>query len=162
MTSSGSITVSLEMAKKLKEAVWEQEDSTFYWASGKRHAEWVCVYDGHCDKAITNNAGYGEPPWTYYLSDIDGGNEYSNDDKIVEKYAAPTAEEILRNLPYSISWKDDSDNIAVLFISKFPSSYRVGYSPQWTKDAWSTPDSESLADAAAACWCYLKENNLLV
>lgn len=135
-----SIVVSLEWAKKLKEAGWPQEDWVFCWSiRGRvaRRGETVDVL------RFRHNLGVCDSR------------------RPIDPIAAPTAEEILRRLPRHLPWKDDSDNTATLFVNIFPSSYRVGYSPQWTKDAWSSPDAESLADAAAGCYCYLAEQKLL-
>lgn len=130
MTTPESIVVSLEWARKLKEAGWPQEDSLMCW---------IRSTDTYTDKVSLSRRTLPK-------------NRLA---------ASPTAEEILRRLPRYLPWKDDSDNMAALFVNVFPSSYRVGYSPQWTQDAWSTPDAETLADAAAGCYCYLSENNLL-
>lgn len=144
------ITTSLEWSKKLKKAGWQQalSNGTWYWGQIAYEDPWLCLVHDDVDHVEEDFKNHGKHK-----------HSYSDHECMIA--VAPTAEEILRRLPYSLPWKGDSDNIAILFINKYPSTYRVGYSPQWTQDAWRTDDSESLSDAAAACYCYLSENNLL-
>lgn len=139
MTSPESLVVSLEMAKRLKEAGWK-DGCYFWWREGGSAIDPMVVL-------CSQKNGTWIPGRPYMTS--------------VKFFPAPTAEEILRRLPRFLPWKDNSDNMSSLFVNVFQSTYRVGYSPQWTNDVWSSPDAETLADAAAGCWLYLKENNLL-
>jgi len=155
MNNSEQITVSLEVAKRLKEAGWEDEETQFWWVfpekkwSGDEDQKWQCVYDGACNNAMDNNAGYTRPnePLTYSLIQIEGGNEYSNDIKILEKYAAPTAEEILRELPSSIQ---------VYRTRARENGWTCAYAVQGI-----LLKGKSGADVTANMWLHLKANNLL-
>lgn len=109
-----SIVVSLDYAKRLKEAGWPQyRGEVFGWfedASG----DWsVCVVES-----------------------------FPEDDHI----AAPTAEEILRRLPSAV--------ISFLPFEKSPWMVMVN-------EAGHDVCETTLANAAAACYCYLAENKLL-
>ncbi len=74
MTSPENIVVSLEMARRLKEAGWPQDNSCFYWL----------------------RCGDGKDDFSVSRTDV-GRNS------MVESFAAPTAEELLRRLPYKIN-----------------------------------------------------------
>lgn len=120
MSEIAPITVSLELAKKLKEAGWQYE-TLFFWC-GLEHKE------------VSSSTGemkifYGK----YY--------------PYREHFAAPTAEEILRRLPHGTDTE--------LIIKRKPKgTWRV----TCTGD---TIGGDTLANAAAAMFCFLSENNLL-
>lgn len=112
------ITVSLEMAKKLKEAGWIWDDAQFFWSTKTLESKvWECPHRSQYS-LISNQ------------TDI----------------AAPTAEEILRELPIgSLAQMEEKER------------------KRWTV---SSPNIHglpfpSLADSAASHWIHLKENNLL-
>ncbi len=124
-----SITVSLEWAKKLKEAGWPQDEQTVnHW---RRKGE------------IYSVGGFT----TWCL-------------------AAPTAEEILRRLPDYIG----TEYVLVTVRDHPENKWSVNYIRISEKGVNYHPDHEfrarpcdgdSLANAAAAMWCYLAENKLL-
>jgi len=116
------ITVSLEMAKKLEEAGWEQKSCHFVWVG----EQIVGIQSAH----YTGSSGY----------------------------SAPTAEEVLRELPATLEWKNDSDKIARIHFEMYPDSFQVGYSPQWEKEWFRPKSADTLANAAAAMWIHLKDN----
>lgn len=66
---------------------------------------------------------------------------------------APTAEEILRELPDYIH--DDDGKIQWLYINRYDNEYHVGY--QYIQDFC----HKSLSEAAAQMWIWCKENNYL-
>lgn len=119
MIDFGSITVSLEWAKKMKEAGWNEKT--------------VFAFDHRFDY--------------YELDDFYGFGAIF----------APTAEEILRRLP------NNFEGIPLRIQYEKDGSILVGYA--YSKDGTQPMyrgDRDSLANAAAAMWCYLKENNLLL
>lgn len=131
------IVVSLEMAKKLKDAGWPQEDHCHYWSVpyGQEMDAWVIV-------PYVTGAGWHTP----------------KDDPPTFKdrslfFAAPTAEEILRRLP------DEAEGRA--FGMSYDSAHgSVGYAGSANDDGPIFTDT-SLAHATAAMWLYLKEHSLL-
>lgn len=144
MNTLESITVSLKKARELKEAGYPQRISIFHWWKRIGHEE------------------YEELGMNIML---DGGSPY---------IAAPTAEEILRRLPTMIEYQGGT---FLLFI--FPHwadapKWMMGYersiesaqktgSTLWIhgKGAYHAT-GDTLANAAAAMWIYLKKNNLLL
>lgn len=124
-----SICVSLDMAKKLKEAGWEQAGGWF-WYERHDENEWS-LCDGHdCS---------GEP-----------------DEDLI---CAPTAEEILRELPSVIEYRAQVDGILKKRVLKIiPTSTN-----EWdiSYESIMNQVNPSLAGAAASIWIYLKENSLL-
>lgn len=135
MTSSASITVSLEVAKELKKAGWDQDKSIFYW-------------DGSV------------PPWEVCL-DVDRSWSYSateeDDGKCI---AAPTAEEILRRLPRSI-YDEGGEYVRICFPS---GSHNEGIQYKHLGGlalCAALEDDDTLANAAAKMWIYLKQHDLL-
>lgn len=119
-----TITVSLEWAKKLKEAGWPQ-DSFLYW---------------------------------FHLEGLNSLTSEKIEASAIEYIAAPTAEEILRRLP-RVSLSGDECYLQAERIIK--ETWNVEYEGT---DGISRSEGfadESLANAAAAMWCYLSDNNLL-
>ena len=169
MGSPQQIVVSLEIAKRLAKAGWPQDEATFFWALPKmkhyhkEQPDWELVYDGHCEKALTNNAGYTREnePLSYYISDIEGGNEYSNDQDVLEVIAAPTAEEILRKLPTSILNLGAIEKIFLLIDRNQVNEWEVIYANLLKSEMHYQKNDASLANAAASMACYLVEQGLL-
>lgn len=128
-------TVSLELSKQLKEAGYPQE-SYFYW-----------------EKWVTEEEGYS---LLHYISIT----EWNEDDKN-RMFTSPTADEILDQLPISVK-----TNEIHFFIKLYKSgiywiiSYLQKDLTEVYKNLYQT-SSESIADAAAKMWLYLKKNNLL-
>lgn len=155
------ITTSLELSKRLKEAGFPEGEPNFYWVCTYKNAshtkkEWKCIYDGHCNDAMTNNAGYSDPPLKYYVSSIEGGNEYSDDRDIIEKYPAYTAEEILEKLPKNIT-EDGADYcLEIYFCAKDQNCVMYAPAPG-NKRGQSLADyaSETLVDALALMYLHL-------
>lgn len=83
----------------LKKAGFPQEGSNFVWVRTKRDSEWQHIFQrDNC--LLTSNAGYtkeGEIP-TSFVSECWGGNEYSNDDEVVEIVSAPSLSDLLGEL----------------------------------------------------------------
>lgn len=106
------------MAKKLRDAGWKQ-DSRMWWLTGE-------------SRVVDSEAGYS---WSEYP-------DWSSMDRI----EAPTAEEILRELPIGTEGTKTSDGFA------------VGINRDDISRAFM---SDTLANAASSMWIYLKDNNLL-
>ncbi len=137
MSTPESIVVSLEQAKALKKAGWPQDESNFYWE------EW-------------NDPTEQKGPFVVFHE-----TEFIETHVVV---TAPTAEEILRELPPSVQ----IDGITV-YLSIFDDrdwvgdhSWDICYSPDhgWSSDVH-VRDKDNFAGACAQMWCYLSENNLL-
>ncbi len=141
-----NITVSLSTAKRLRDAGWVQIPSYFYWATN-----------------IEDNS----TRWVFGMWD-------SQDDESHEYVAAPTAEEILRELPWEYEddeyeYEDGHDrchppnayisNTLYLEVGRnSEDEWRVSYNcPAGGYNKF----GDTLANAAAEMWIYLKENNLL-
>ena len=142
--SSGpeSIVTSLEWSKKLKEAGWERDAAHWYWNLYRHSSE-------------------GEKWFLECPFDIDVDHPY----KLA--IAAPTAEEILRRLPFSVEHKVKTSNGQVQNYVSYITPHRekegwqlfLRNSHRRPRTIWVT-EILSLANAAAACYCYLEENNL--
>lgn len=146
MTTPSDITVSLEKAKALKEAGWPQEDSALitWWENDG------CPFFSHPTK--------GKPEAFYGLlwqPQMDSTGTCK-----CKKYAAPVSEEILRRLP---QLKTTRNRIFDLQCRRLEQGgwfvcYRYSNATRQTKYQ---ARGDSLADAAASLWIYLKTNNLL-
>lgn len=134
MMTPESITVSLEWAQRLKEAGWVQ-DVCFYWI---KHAS-------------------SPKPFVVYLPNL----QQRDPDTLEIWFHAPTAEEILRRLPKSLATKDRT--IHRLSINcNGGKRWRIFYGTDVLFDSPVAVDAnESLANAAAQMWIYLKTNHLL-
>ena len=139
MNEPQSITVSLEWAKKLKEAGWPQVTpqnpaSLFYWA---------------------HFIGLEEPALVY-ASKV----EMIRFDEFEILLSAPTADEILRRLPNDLTLKNEKEGAksCPLRIGKFEKRWDVRYFLRGTNFLFL---DDSLADACAEMWCYLSANKLL-
>ena len=132
--TSSDITVSLEWAKKLKEAGWLQDGALFCW--------WLRI--GHTEYELS--------PAIFLKNG---------------EFAAPTAEEILRRLPEAIKYPVRNAIEYELFIRPFDDSDERHWEVIYAKDidnVDNTPLHETtgtLANAAAAMYCYLADNKLL-
>jgi len=159
-----NITVSLETAKRLRAAGWEQEDSSFYWGRfdppKRRHLEDGTIVD--IPKEEAEAMSYS---WYYYNEE---NMPYADEDH--NSWAAPTAEEILRELPNVIIHTPEG--------KKHSNSYRfqcamTGKTESGMQQFWCAYSAaigsydhvlikmDTLANAAAEMWIYLSENGLL-
>ena len=129
-----SITTSLKWAKKLRDAGWEHETAISYAHDGRG---WLQIYPGK-EWYIKGNR--------HMCAGIFAGEPT----EFTEVIPSPTAEEILRELPYGIQ----------IFRSKAENGeFRVDFRGE---DGYhSVSQMLSLVNAAAAMWIYLKENDLL-
>lgn len=133
--SNESITVSLEMAKRLKEAGWEQLSSVFCWSEIISGAEVI-----------------GKEDVKLWLEQYGRGDEDIFSD-------APTAEEILRRLPHMEPGK--CEGIADLEMTPIhPDRWRVAYNESGVGYHIKF-EEDTLANAAAQMWIYLSDNKLL-
>lgn len=143
-SSPSAITVSLEWAKKLKEAGWHQG-----WTG-------VGTLSSFAEKPETMKADIMGTyfKWFDVRSDYTKGEPYPQVESIYCNYPmiadAPTAEEILRRLPQIIEHTG-----LIVTRSQNDKEWEVAY-------LGSKPARDSsLANAAAAMWCFLKSHNLL-
>lgn len=136
MTTHESLVVTLDLARKLKEAGWPQTESFFRWF----HRDYL--------------AGDGERTVKDYV--WVESRSYPNDELIA---AAPTAEEILRRLPQSIEIGRRSGRLEMA--PMWDKGYRVCY----VSDTWLATSpvqyEVTLTNALASMWLYLKEHDLL-
>lgn len=123
-------TVSLELAKSLKEKGYPQ-DKGFFWAR-----------DGALQK---------EKDW--FLTRIDGKGVTKAD--WVDYVASPTADEILEELPERIKGHK------TIGMGKSMGEWLIGYQKIGNELQAIRFGDESIANAAAKLWFYLKENDLL-
>jgi hypothetical protein len=143
-----NITVSLQVARSLRDAGWEQEDSSFYWGKfdppKRRHLEDGTIVD--IPKEEAEAMSYS---WYYYNEE---NMPYADEDH--NSWAAPTAEEVLRELPEFYTPEDNKKRAMKCYPSahgRWAVDYE-GHCTQW---------SDTLANAAAEMWIYLKEHDLL-
>lgn len=145
MSTPESIVVSLEWAKKLKDAGWPQGN---YAEDVRSHFYWYNTIDGLNNWKIIS------------LEDIRG---------LISKFeiAAPTAEELLRRLPEYFDDAEMRDGIYKRFwlVAQKDGNWTVCYSDghcQIKKGIGPMRiTGDTLANAAASMWIFLKENNLL-
>jgi len=126
--------VSLELAKKLKEAGWEKE--TVYWWWERRSSS---------GKLITQEARYKDDPPIF----LDGNT--------VEIIApAPLAEEMLEELPKKIT----KHSLTYWLTMDYDDAYIMTYSDcDWFAIVQSM--DKKLSNALARLWLWLKENGYL-
>lgn len=146
MTTPESITVSLEMAKKLKASGWPQKDYFL------------------CSCCCFAQVEFIEPePDTGWWRCSECWLE---DDGI----SCPTADEILRRLPGIILTMESPCVLEAHFYPTLaPPHVTVGYMAAGLNETgWRTwkgkmlcEEADTLANAAAAMTCYLADNNLL-
>lgn len=128
-------TVSLEWAKRLKEVGWPQYEASLY--------TWV-------------QKGKDDEDWSESFLELSSICwRMVRVDTFHPKYlcAAPTDEEILRRLPPSINAED---RFWALHCYTANERWFVDYVEHYTQQA------DTLANAAAAMYCYLAENSLLL
>lgn len=131
-SSAESIVVSLELAKQLKKAGYPQKFSVGNF--------------GYCVHTCTGIHGWTD--WSAGEKGLyDGSGEYGIDDDTNYFIVAPSAEEILRRLPFGYWHIEQEKNGGADFVVVDNLTNRFY--------------GETLADAAARCYCYLAENNLL-
>lgn len=137
MASPESITVDLKHAKMLKEAGWPQKEALLWWSS-RLHPD---PYDESLVWQLSNDdRPIGTHDWC----------------KQAGTFAAPTAEEILRRLPLTMQARP------LTMQARYDNCGRVHWGVCYIKNEkvqmqW----QDTLANAAAQMWCYLKKNNLL-
>lgn len=134
MTTPESIVVSLDTAMKLKAAGYPQGLSRDTWST----TEGGFNASLH-ERVMPDHPNYNSP---FYI-----------------EYDAPYAEEILRRLPLKL---DQERTYQRLQIVLYEDGYRIGY--------WDSPadmpteadfEANTLSDAAASMWIYLKEHHPL-
>lgn len=137
-----SIVVGLEQAKALKEAGWPLRENLFAYAVEDKFFKKRSIFLQWNGETYLPWYGESRPDGTYTL------------------FAAPTAEEILRRLPGQ--WPTSTSMFERLRMEETNRGFVIGYSSQqhiFKNDDWF--EADTLANAAAAMWLYLKEQNLL-
>ena len=146
-----SIVTSLEWSKKLKEAGWNQKQPNFLWVEffntsstvpKERLSSLIRIDEWHgcdCEQPYKDRS---------YL-------------KSLSRYAAPTAEEILRRLPM------DRVRLGQYFMMNVPKKgdsgnrWYVSYKKYVSREDTHEEHGDTIANAAAAMFCYLAEHKLL-
>jgi hypothetical protein len=131
------ITTSLAVSKKLRENGWEQEECSHYWGQAELpKRKWSE------DGTVRNLTQEEAEDFSYFCFHHNEENTPYVDE--AHKWAAPTASEVLRELPVETNKKDRT---------RFP---RVSAVEEWEDGKY-----DSLANAAAEMWIYLRSNGLL-
>jgi hypothetical protein len=132
------ITASLAVSKKLQ---WE-DGIGFYWIRDES-PEWRLAY------------------WSEHtLIDIEKQTGYISPVGITDKVRAPTAEEVLRELPVFVVEKGKTKAVEIIHPDRI--YLRAGVDPDGGIKIERLKDGKgSLANAAAELWIYLKTNDLL-
>lgn len=138
--SAESIVVSLENAKKLMEAGFPQFDGIFQWKQSMMTA-WLILRAEVRDEMFDPRC-------------FDNLMETAN---LKQYFAAPTAEEILRRLPRFVQSDEMAGRLATVLDDG--RTWMVAYFSTGQGHRGATED-ESLANAAAAMYCYLAEKLL--
>lgn len=130
-------TVNLQLSRTLKELGYGQSEAftSFYWVK------------------IEDLEGY----FLRHRKDIG---------VILDKIASPTADEILGGLPKTLPYETKTETIT-LYLEIYPITNRDEWGMWYKKNSsiysyhpYET-EADTLANAAAKLWLYLKENNLL-
>lgn len=133
-------TVSLDLAKKLKKAGFPQESAEFEYCGGH-----IWYHDDQIEGKFEECGS----------TDLLEKDQYCHKEELTCEYfvASPTADEILERLP---------ENIFVGKVSKERyNAYKIPHIELGDIEYYNDIQSESLADAAAECWLYLKKKGLL-
>ena len=139
MSNPQLITVSLEWAKKLEGSKYPQDKTCSHYYDQKGHLVFAAMSE---DISNANRITFTLVPTV----PLKGSAE-------LPWIAAPTASELMRRLP------DTSSNHSILIVQHFLEKWHVQYlDGNNIVFIYSDP---SLANAAAAMWCYLAENKLL-
>jgi len=139
MTHPSDIAVSLDMARRLKEADWPQGKTDYYYVY--QRGDWDLYQDCNCDQCWTRSS-------------------------FRTKCDAPTAEEILRRLPTTIEVPPNDDEHRSFWLTIRHTTVGPNHEKQWHvwyenhDENWIQSES-SLANAAAAMWIYLKQYSLI-
>jgi len=154
-----SIVTSLELSKKLKEAGWPQEyDDDSCTLPHPDHGTYFCWENE--ERPCTSfacNCGKTHGKWKVNKREDNNFNPF---------FAAPTVEEVLRKLPPTMLRKN-GNTYSLHFQRKnlFEDGWEVSY--YRVKDGMELAPAtlpafaDTLANAAAAMFCYLAEHNLL-
>ena len=144
MTTPEQITVSLEVAKRLKAEGWGQDVSSHHWTY------WEDTEDEEVNEWIL----WAGVTFETYVAEFDPVKE------LKDHLAAPTAEEILRGLPKKM---DGAYLPMWLQILPDGDEWKVEYAchPELIDRMEVWKEADTLANAAAEMWIYLSTNNLL-
>lgn len=141
-------TVSLELAKQLKEAGYSQE--THFKYCGGHTMYWEDQENGKYEECANTDL-------------LDPRDEYCHTAELTCEFtiAAPTADEILDQLPWDI--KDGMDR-GRLVVEKSPvgKPWKVTYVSDYMGGRFAlSNDDDTIADSAAKMWLHLKKEKLI-
>lgn len=139
-----TITTSLAVSKKLKEAGWETPFTKHHLRNAECKRKHETVY--------------------YWNTDANGSYLHTFPDCTQDAIAAPTAEEVLRELPVYIERESITYSLCIVAVGKHWNVHYSSPNPE-VKDDPNYPiagiHADTLANAAAEMWIYLKTNGLL-
>lgn len=154
-------TVSLELAKKMKELGWCQriEKGIWFFARGANKPDGTPTWSDYKQLATLHGTdhkdkcGYGkcececEVCYPYACTDL---------------IPAPTLTEILEELPAYLSKKELREGYVLRFnLEKHTDIYLVGYERLGNPDWFRCCDHKNPAEAAGLLWCKLKEEKII-
>ncbi len=158
MSAPESIVTSLDWSRKLEKAGWPQDAGLFYWQCPHRRTTRSGRVIRHPDNLVTVEA---------LPRKTDGAPDIDNVALSFAYFAAPTAEEILRRLP---GLRETEKGEIVQLHARPYTPPRGTLVPRWeliwmanSGRMWLRPSivEDTLANAAAAMYCYLAEQKLL-
>lgn len=124
--------VCLETAKALKNAGFRQEGINSYWNN----------YENPDIESKVCSEGYPKSAWA-----------------VSETYAAPTSDEILEELPYSLRFTESD---YWLWVTKLKhGTYEVRYTDAFHRKVKRITQDESLPEALAQMWLFLRKEKLI-
>jgi len=141
--------VSLEIAKQLKEAGWKKE--TEFWWEKIFVIETAKLYPQ--EKVLSIRLVKGKP----IISEEDDG---------VLFYPAPLATEILEELPEEFEYKEHTYRLQIGKNDKwyavwYDSTDKIEINSAWSKLTFNEENEDTLPNALAKMWLYLKKERLI-
>jgi len=156
--------VSLDLAKKLKEAGFPQGGGGFYWVKYRLEDIDTSPEDEHfADPLVNPDAPVFKKYSLLYLSVWD--YKFRFPANIVDFVKAPLAEEILGELPVNIETRDNVIHLYYLTIERGEDD--KGQPWIWVKyetpvgEEWIIEEDAKLSNALAHLWLWLKEHGYL-
>lgn len=174
MSTPENIVVSLDWAKKLKEAEWPQGESVFWWWEDLLKGQPTALVDSLpkslprktlSAQACNGNNDGNDPMIDELHEPARTGKDYEDDCPAFDwkhRYtAAPTAEEILRRLPGNLMMAGEGYDAYLQFLKLGDYKWILTYMGKTEPKGQPMKKEDSLANAAAAMYVYLADNKLL-